>query len=71
LAATILLRAMIDFSLKQSRSSRYRHAARHLAECLSLASAIKDFGEFDRHYAYVARLRAEHGRKSSFWSLVP
>jgi hypothetical protein len=71
LAATILLRAMIDFSLKQSRSSRYRHAARHLAECLSLASAIKDFGEFDQHDAYIARLRAEHGRKSSFWSLVP
>jgi hypothetical protein len=32
LAATLLLRAMIDFSLTQSRFSRYGHAARHLRE---------------------------------------
>jgi hypothetical protein len=42
LAATLLLRAMIDFSLKQNRVKRYGHAFRHLAECASLASAISD-----------------------------
>jgi hypothetical protein len=42
LAATLALRAMIDFSLTRARSSRYRHAARHLAECASLASTIQD-----------------------------
>jgi hypothetical protein len=30
LAATLLLRAMIDFALKENRVKRYRHAARHL-----------------------------------------
>jgi hypothetical protein len=71
LAATLLLRAMIDFSLKEGRVKRYRHVARHLAECASLAAAIVDFRGFETHEAYVARLRDEHGRKSSFWSLVP
>jgi len=70
LAATLVLRAMTDFSLTQSRSSRYRHAARHLMECGSLASSILDFGRSETHEAYVARLKAAHGRKSSFWSLI-
>lgn len=68
LAATLLLRAMIDFSLTQGRSTRYRHATRHLMECESLASSIADFAPFETHEAYAARLRREHGRKSSFWS---
>jgi hypothetical protein len=70
LAATLLLRAMIDFSLTQSRFSRYGHAARHLRECASLASTHQDFGTFETHDAYVKRLRKEHGRKTAFWSLI-
>ena len=70
LAATLLLRSMIDFALKQNRVKRYRHAARHLAECASLARAIGDFGGFEPHERYIARLKSEHGRKSSFWTLV-
>jgi hypothetical protein len=70
LAATVMLRAMIDFSLTNSRSSRYKHAARHLLNCSSLSTAIEDFGDFEPHVAYEARLRREHGRKSSFWGLV-
>jgi hypothetical protein len=70
LAATLMLRAMIDFSLRNNRSSRYRHAARHFLDCSSLASMIEDFGRFEPHDAYEARLRREHGRKSSFWSLI-
>jgi len=70
LAATLVLRSMIDFALARSRSSRYRHAARHLMECASLASSIRDFGSFETHEAYVTGLREEHGRKSSFWNLI-
>jgi hypothetical protein len=70
LAATMLLRAMINFSLKNSRSNRYRHAARHLLDCSGLSSTIKDYRGFEPHDAYQTRLRLEHGRKSSFWSLV-
>lgn len=70
LAATLVLRSMIDFTLTKARSSRYRHAARHLMECTSLASSIDDYGAFETHEAYSARLKAEHGRKSGFWSLI-
>lgn len=70
LAATLVLRAMIDFCLTKSRSSRYKHAARHLLECSSMASTIKDFGKFETHDAYEDRLKREHGRKQSFWILV-
>src|SRR5204862_5146074 len=70
LAATMLLRAMITFCLKNSWASRYKHAARHLLDCSGLASTIKDYRSFEPHDAYEARLRREHDRKSSFWSLV-
>jgi hypothetical protein len=70
LAATLVLRAMIDFALTHGRSSRYKHAARHLLECSSLSSAITDFQGLEAHDAYEARLRQEHGKKSSFWSLI-
>jgi hypothetical protein len=70
LAATLVLRAMIDCTLAKARSSRYRHAAHHLMECAGLASSIPDFGNFETHDAYAARLKAEHGRKSGFWGLI-
>ncbi|CAN1530759.1 hypothetical protein MCELHM10_01385 [Paracoccaceae bacterium] len=68
LAASLALRSMIDFTLNAGRSSRYQHAARHLAECDALASQIEDFGTVEPHANYVARLRRNHGRKSGFWS---
>lgn len=71
LAATVLLRAMIDFTLSQGRASRYRHAARHLLECESLASSVPDWRELEPHQPFAARLKAQHGRKSAFWSLMP
>ena len=67
-AASLALRAMIDFMLSAGKSSRYQHAARHLAECDALASQIEDFGTVEPHAAYVARLRRDHGRKSGFWT---
>ena len=48
LAATLALRAMIDFSLEHARSSRYRHAARHLVECGHLAPRVADWGPAPR-----------------------
>jgi len=67
LAASLALRSMIDFTLNAGRSSRYQHAARHLAECDALASQIEDFATFEPHASYVSRLKREHGRKSGFW----
>jgi hypothetical protein len=70
LAATLVLRSMIDFTLGKSRSSRYKHAVRHLLECSSLSAVVADFGAFESHQSYEARLRREHGRKPSFWNLM-
>ena len=61
---------MIEDTLDGAKSKRYRHAARHLAECQSLASLISDYGGFDSHTAFVARLRGKHSRKVGFWALV-
>jgi hypothetical protein len=69
-AATLLLRAMIDFSLTQSRASRYGHAARHLRDCAGLAATIADYGSFETHDGYVRILRRDHSRKSAFWSMI-
>ena len=70
LAATLLRRAMIDETLDGAKSTRYKHAARHLHECRPLAASIRDFGAFETHEAFVGRLRARHGRKTGFWSEV-
>ena len=67
LAATLLLRSMIDYALDRAKSKRYGHAARHLQTCGDLAKRIEDFGEHPDHDAYVASLKARHGRKSGFW----
>lgn len=69
-AATLALRAMIDFTLHEGRSSRYGHAARHLATCARMAGRIDDWSGIETHDAYAARLKASHGRKSGFWARV-
>lgn len=70
LAATLLLRAMVEFALTKARAGRYRHAARHLAECASLAASIPAFEPFETHSAWTAHLKSRHGRKWGFWSLI-
>ena len=70
LAATVALRAMIDFTLLKARSKRYGYAVQHLATCAELAGRIEDYGTFEPHTLYVARLKQEHGRKYGFWGLV-
>lgn len=70
LAAIVLRRAMIDYALAKARSTRYRHAARHLLQCESLDQVVDDYGRLETHDTYLARLQAEHGRKTSFWSLL-
>jgi hypothetical protein len=68
LAATLALRAMIDFALKEGRTKRYPHAARHLAACGDLAKRMADFAPHPDHDAHIAALKAKHGRKTGFWN---
>ena len=67
LAATLVLRAMIDLSLDAAKYKRYGHAARHLQTCEHLARRIDDFAGHPNHANYVADLRRRHARKIGFW----
>ena len=67
LAATLVLRAMIDLSLDAAKYKRYGHAARHLQTCEHLARRIGDFAGHPNHANYVADLRRPHARKIGFW----
>ena len=68
LAATLMLRAMIDFALNKARSKRYGHAARHLQTCEYLAKRIDAWAAHPDHEAYRANLKLSHGRKAAFWN---
>ena len=70
LAATVALRAMIDFTLNEARVKRYGYAAQHLATCEDLAGRIEDFGAVEPRQVYVARLKAGHDKKTGFWSRI-
>lgn len=67
LAATLLLRSMINFALDTKNYRRYKHAARHLAECAQLAGRITDYRGVDTHESYFKSVQEAHGRKTSFW----
>jgi hypothetical protein len=61
---------MIEDTLRGAKSKRYRHAARHLADCAACDAAIADYGDHPTHDAFLATLREDHRRKHGFWSLV-
>ena len=66
----MLRRALIDFTLMNGRSTRYKHAARHVEEIKNLNAQIKDYGGFETHEQFMARLKATHGRKTGIWPLL-
>lgn len=68
LAAILLYRKMIDFTLDHARSSRYGHAVRNLRTCTWLAQQVADWRGHDPHADYVIALRHRHGRKVGFWN---
>jgi hypothetical protein len=70
LAAVLLRRALIEVTLHKGRATRYKHAARHVREIDSLNAQIKDYGGFETHDLFIARLLRAHPRKMGFWSLL-
>lgn len=68
LAAVVLWRAMISYSLSEGRTSRYGYAAEHLRECADVDAQIADYGRFLGHAVYLEKLRSRHDRKTSFWA---
>jgi hypothetical protein len=70
LAATILLRSMVLFTVSNSRSRRYRYAAEHLLTCERLAAEIDDWQGLESQSSFVGRIRERFGRSRSFWQLL-
>ena len=72
LAATSMIhRRMIDSVLERSASQSYVYAAKNLAACAQLDGEVDwPTSAWPSHSDYVADLRARHGRKHGFWSLV-
>ena len=70
MAAVLLRRALIEVTLRKGRATRYKHAARHVHEIDSLNARIKDYGGFEAHREFMARLLKTHPRKIGFWSLL-
>lgn len=67
LAATLLLRRLIDATLNNSRTVAYEQAAHFLAECRRLAAFVTEWRGFPDHAAFEQALRATHPRKVDFW----
>lgn len=70
LAAILIRRAMVEDTLTGAKFKRYRHAARHLAECQLSDLELSAYGTFPTHSRFIEGLRQEHGRKYGFWTLV-
>ncbi len=70
LAAVLLWRAMIDFTLGQGVSPRYGIAASYVADCAACDNGITDYAPFVTHDEYMQSLRDRHERKASFWTKV-
>jgi hypothetical protein len=66
LAATVCLRALIEATVANARSHRYRHAVRHLASCRRLANAIADWRTIPAHDRYIRDLLQAYGHRTGF-----
>jgi hypothetical protein len=69
-AVVVLYRALIDDILTRARSPANGHAARYLARLEALADQMESTPGLPDHKKYQPRLKAVHGRKTAFWSLV-
>jgi hypothetical protein len=68
LAASAVLRTLLDDILARGYSPAYGHAARYLHELDALWEHVSTWDDLLPHPAYVDELRKRHGRKSGFWS---
>lgn len=69
-AATLLYRALVLSVLERGFSKGYKYAARDLTNAASVASRLPTDSGIADHDAFVASLKAKHGRKYGFWTLT-
>lgn len=70
-AATVLDRALLSDILNRNLSSAYEFAVQCLAELEAMSSRISDDASLPTHAQFMHSLRVKHGKKYSFWMLVP
>ena len=70
LAAVLIWRKMISYTLDQGRATRYGHAADHLTDCGLADAQIADYRQIQTHQCYLQTLKVRHERKASFWKKV-
>lgn len=70
LAAAVCYRVLIVSTLKAARSKSYHYAVSYLQQLCVLDAAITDYQEHRAHREFVAEIRAQHARKSAFWSKI-
>jgi hypothetical protein len=68
LAATLMLRALLDAILARAYAKAYGHGARYLRALREIATNIEDYRGHSTHEMYENTLRMAHGRKTSFWA---
>ncbi len=69
-AATLLYRAMVLSVLERGLSKGYKYAARDLGSAALVAKRLPAESGSPEHAAFVASLKAKHGRKYGFWTLA-
>ena len=70
LVCTLCYRALLEDILDRGYSKAYRHAAKYYTQLQFLRPKVDDYKGFVDAKTYGDELRAKHGRKRSFWSLV-
>lgn len=68
--ATAVYRALLVAILERGYTPAYRHAARYWARLQALAQKCSGHMPLEAPEALEARIRMQHGRKSSFWAHV-
>lgn len=70
LAALLCYRALLEDILNQGRSKAYHYAARYYQKIQALDKTLSQYDEFPDAVTYEAAIKAKHGRKRAFWTLV-
>ena len=69
-AATLLYRALVLSVLERGFSKGYKYAVRDLSSAAAAAKRLPPDSGIPDHAAFVASLKAAHGRKYGFWTLT-
>jgi hypothetical protein len=68
LVASVLYRALLDSILRRAQPKTYSRGVRYLQKLETLAKSVSDWNGVADHGVYMAGLRQQHARKTSFWS---